>query len=397
MSDSKMMKASVLEATRTMKIRDVPLPVMGPGDAMIRVDAVGLCGSDYHIYTGEANYNVDERGLPVSLEDHPQILGHEVTGTIVDVGHEISDLEAGDRVVIDQGLSCVSDGKEHLCEYCSSGFSHQCEWYREFGITGLPGGLAEFISVPSVNLIKVLSDRSAIETVMTEPLACVLHSLETVITANSRYRIDAKDPSDRVRCILICGAGPAGLLFIQALRNHYGYQGDLVVSEPDPEKREMARRYGAETVDPTGCDLIDEILTRTGGRRVELFIDAAGVGVIFTQIPALIRTQATVLMYAHGHAGVSMEVMNAVQFRVPTLLCPCGASGGFDADGRPTIYRKSLRLIEDGSIDVASLVTHVEDGLESVPASFDQSYGSPGYIKAVTRIRGDQQENPPAL
>ncbi len=387
MPDTRMMRASVLEAPRSMAIREIPVPALGPKDAMIRVDAVGLCGSDYHIYTGEANYNVDDRGFPVPLEQHPQVLGHEVTGTIEEVGDQVLDLSPGDRVVIDQGLSCVSEGKEHLCEYCASGFSHQCEWYREFGITGLPGGLADFISVPAVNLLKVTSDRPATETVMTEPLACVLHSLETVMAASSRYRFDAEDPSERVRCALICGAGPAGLLFIQALRNLYGYQGALVVSEPDPIKRALAERYGADAVDPTSSDLVDEILTRTGGRRVEFFVDAAGAGIIFEQIPALIRTQATVLMYAHGHGGASLEAMNAVQFRVPTLLCPVGASGGFDEDGRPSIYRKSLHLIEDGSIDVGSLVTHVGAGLDSVANSFDVSYGSPGYIKTVTLVR----------
>ena len=386
MPDARMMRASVLEAPRSMVVREIPRPALGSKEAMVRVDAVGLCGSDYHIYTGEANYNVDERGFPVPLEEHPQILGHEVTGTIEEVGDQVLDLSPGDRVVIDQGLNCVSEGKEHLCEYCASGFSHQCEWYREFGITGLPGGLADFISVPAVNLLKVTSDLPATETVMTEPLACVLHSLETVMSATSRYRFDADDPADRVRCVLICGAGPAGLLFIQALRNLYGYQGALVVSEPDPIKRALAERYGADTVDPTSSDLVDEILTRTGGRRVEFFVDAAGAGIIFEQIPALIRTQATVLMYAHGHGGASLEAMNAVQFRVPTLLCPVGASGGFDEDGRPSIYRKSLHLIEEGSIDVASLVTHVEAGLDSVATSFDDTYGSPGYVKGVTLV-----------
>jgi len=210
-----------------------------------------------------------------------------------------------------------------------------------------------------------------------------------VMSATSRYRFDARDPADRVRCALICGAGPAGLLFIQVLRKLYGYQGTLVVSEPDPEKRELARQFGAETIDPTTSDLVDEILTLTKGRRVEFFLDAAGVGIIFEQIPALIRIQATVLMYAHGHGGIGMEAMNAVQFRVPTLLCPCGASGGFDDDGRPSIYRKSLHLIENGTIDVGSLVTHVESGLDSVPTSFNETYGSPGYIKSVTLVRGE--------
>ncbi|HIC22808.1 MAG TPA: hypothetical protein EYO84_05230, partial [Planctomycetes bacterium] len=101
MPDTRMMRASVLEAPRSMAIREIPVPALGPKDAMIRVDAVGLCGSDYHIYTGEANYNVDDRGFPVPLEQHPQVLGHEVTGTIEEVGDQVLDLSPGDRVVID--------------------------------------------------------------------------------------------------------------------------------------------------------------------------------------------------------------------------------------------------------------------------------------------------------
>ena len=386
MPDARMMRANVLSAPRQMTVEKIPFPAMGPRDALIKVSAVGLCGSDYHIYTGEANYNVDDRGLPIPLSDHPQILGHEVTGVIEGTGDEVTDLEVGDRIVIDQGLSCVSEAREHLCEYCATGFSHQCEWYREFGITGLPGGLAEYMAVPAVNLIKVESDCSASEVVMTEPLACVLHALDTVLATASRYRFDATEESERVRCALICGAGPAGILMVQVLRKLVGYEGELLVSEPNPIKRAMVEAHGATAIDPNSQSLIEHVLDVTGGRRVEFFVDAAGFGALFEEIPALVRIQGTVLMYAHGHGGTGLEVMNALQFREPTLLSPCGASGGFDDDGRPSIYRRGLRLIEDGTVEVASVVSHIQQGLESVPEGFSSVYGSADYVKAVTLL-----------
>src|SRR6185369_8926610 len=98
------------------------------------------------------------------------ILGHEITGIVDDVGSEVHDLVNGDRVVIDQGLNCVSRRRELLCEYCRTGDSHQCEFYQEHGITGLPGGLAEFIAVPALNTVKISSSLEFAAAALVEPL-----------------------------------------------------------------------------------------------------------------------------------------------------------------------------------------------------------------------------------
>src|SRR2546429_1774493 len=103
---------------------------------------------------GHANYNREARGRPVPLADAPQILGHEIAGVVETVGTDVRDLAPGDRVVVDQGRSCVSEARSPLCEYCASGDSHQCELYREHGITGLPGGLAEYLAIPAVNAVR---------------------------------------------------------------------------------------------------------------------------------------------------------------------------------------------------------------------------------------------------
>jgi len=209
------MKAIVLSGVRRLEVRDVPRPTVSSHEVLVRIAAVGLCGTDAHIFAGHANYNTNNLGHPIALELQPQILGHEITGIVDGVGSEVHDLVRGDRVVIDQGLNCVSRRRELLCEYCRTGDSHQCEFYREHGITGLPGGLADYLAVPAVNAIKIESDLDFISAALVEPLGCVIHSSDTVANTRSRFSLNADNSDRRVRGVLICGAGPAGLLFTQ--------------------------------------------------------------------------------------------------------------------------------------------------------------------------------------
>src|SRR5688572_5854739 len=201
------MKASVLCDVRRLEVRDVPRPAVSPYEVLVRVAAVGLCGTDAHIFAGHANYNTNDYGQPIPLALQPQILGHEITGVVEEAGNAVDDLQAGDRVVVDQGLNCVSRRREVLCEYCRTENSHQCAFYREHGITGLPGGLAEFIAVPAVNALRITSQVRAAEAALVEPLGCVVHSSDFVTKARARYAINAETPEHRVRSVLICGAG----------------------------------------------------------------------------------------------------------------------------------------------------------------------------------------------
>ncbi|HYJ45930.1 MAG TPA: alcohol dehydrogenase catalytic domain-containing protein [Pyrinomonadaceae bacterium] len=381
------MRACVLVDTARLEVRDVACPQISPHDVLIRVAAVGLCGTDSHIFAGHANYNTDEHGQPIPLSAQPQILGHEISGQVEEVGSEVRDLRVGDHVVVDQGLNCVSERRAELCEYCRTGDSHQCEFYREHGITGLPGGLAEFIVVPAVNAVGVSSELEATLTALVEPLGCIIHSSAVVSQARTRYSINAGQAERRVRSVLICGAGPAGLLFTQYLRGVLGYDGLLLVSEPNEGKRKLAERFCAdEALDPGACDLVEEVLGRTKGRGVEYLIEASGAGKVFSAIPGLVRKQATVLLYGHGHAGVDLSVLNNVMFREPRLVTPVGASGGFDRDGRPSVYVQALDLIESGRIDVASLITHRYSSLDEVQGALANDIHTPDYIKGVVTL-----------
>jgi L-iditol 2-dehydrogenase len=377
-------RAAALVAPRRIELVDLPAAPLGPHDVRVRPAAVGVCGTDFHIWSGESNFHLDERGAPIPLERSPQVLGHEITGTVLEVGAAVRDLAPGERVVLDQGLNCRSTRREPACEYCASGDSHQCAFYAEHGITGLPGGFSEELVLPAVNAVRLESALPFAEAVMSEPLACVLHASDFLQRARARYAPGAADPAARVRTAVVLGAGPAGLLFVQVLRRVLRFEGALLVGEPSPEKRARAAALGAEAHAPE--QLAEALRERAGGRGAELVIEASGVGRAFEALPGLIRKQATVLLYGIGHGGASLESLNPVQWREATLVTTVGASGGFDADGRPSVYRAALGLLERGTISVRSLVTHVYPGLARAERAFGGDPTLPDYVKGVVQL-----------
>ena len=377
------MRAAVLVDVGRIEVRDVPIQRPAPHEVILRVEAVGLCGTDLHIVAGHANYNTDDHGHVLPLSVAPQILGHEIAGVIEEIGSAVSDVSPSDRVIVDQGRTCVSERLGARCEYCRSGDSHQCEHYAEHGITGLPGGFADLVTVPAANTVRITTDIAAEHAALAEPLGCIVHSSEMVSRAAARYPLGRRGESHGVRSILVCGGGPAGLLFIQYLRNVLGYDGMLLLSEPNPAKRALGERFGAVTIDPSRVDVVDAVAEHTNGRRAELLIEATGSGALFGVIPSLVRKQATILLYGHGHSGVELGVLNRVQFLEPTFVSPAGASGGHASDGRPLTYADSLALVETGTIDVASLITHRYRSLDAVPAAFAGDHRRPDYVKGV--------------
>lgn len=374
------MNALTLTAPRQFEVREIPTPEIRPTEVLVRVGGVGLCGTDFHIFEGHANYNCDESGRPIPIEDRPQILGHEFCGTVAEVGREVTDLKPGDRVSIDQGRNCRSHEAPELCEYCATGNTHQCAKYAEHGITGLQGALAEFVAIPAVNAVRIESDLPMHEAAMVEPLGCITHTTDVLLRSQARYQFGGERP---IRNVLICGAGPAGLLFTQYLRNVLGFDGLLIVTEPSAMRRALAEGFGATVLDPLAVDLVEAVNDLTHGERIHCLIESAGVAPLFKQIPGVIRKQGTIVLYGHGHHGVDLGVMNNIQFIEPTFLSPVGASGGFDPDGRPNVYRRSLQLLSEGRIRVSDFITHRYTSLDQVPRGFATDRFEKNYIKGV--------------
>jgi L-iditol 2-dehydrogenase len=373
------MKAALLVEKGRLEMSDIPVPRLLPHQVRVRTTGVGICGTDLHIFGGHANYNYDALGNAIPLSKEPQVLGHEISGVIEEIGTEVRDLTVGDRVLVDQGLNCLSQRIDPLCEYCASGASHQCANYRELGITGAQGGFAEYIGIAAVNAIRVEGEIGNEELPLSEPLGCVLHALELAERAGGRYSLAGER---RARHVMILGAGPAGLLFLQLLRNVFGFEGNVFVVDINPLKLELAARFGATALSGSGDDLVREVADRTGGSGIYYMIEASGAGSVFRVMPRVLRRQGTVILYGHGHEGVEMSLLNNLQFLEPHLVSPAGASGGFDPDGRPTTYRRALSYLLQRRVQAAPLITHTCD-FRTLPGVFSSEFSRPGYVKAV--------------
>jgi L-iditol 2-dehydrogenase len=377
------MKAVVLQDVEKLVLQDIPDPPLAPHEVMVRTKAVGVCGTDLHLYRGQANYNVDAHGHPIPLREKPQILGHEFSGEIAEVGSQVEDLKPGDRVLCDQGISCMSRGRKPLCPYCATGSSHQCEDYAEHGIAGLQGALAEYIAMPAVNCLVLPPGMPMELAALVEPAGCVLHANEKAEQATARYTFDGKE---RIQNILICGAGPAGLLFLQYLRKVKHFEGLIVVTDLREKNLDLVRKMGGWPINIARQNLKEAIDELTQGKRIHYLIEACGSPVVFEQIPGVIRKQGTVLLYGHGYKGGSNEVLGNVLFLEPVLVSPVGASGGFDPDGRPTTYRRARELVNSRTLQVAPLITHRYRALGDIRRAFEEDSQHKDYIKGVLAI-----------
>jgi L-iditol 2-dehydrogenase len=160
-----------------------------------------------------------------------------------------------------------------------------------------------------------------------------------------------------------------------------------MISEPNDKKRQLAAALGAEAINPSTSDIVSAVTDLTAGRKVDYFIEATGSGKVLSMIPQLIRKQATVLLYGHGHAGVDMSALNSILFLEPTLVASVGASGSFDRDGRPVTYRRALSLLEEGKIQVGPFITNRYTRLEAVPGAFAGDHTLPDYVKGIVLFR----------
>ncbi|MBI1982566.1 MAG: zinc-binding dehydrogenase, partial [Acidobacteria bacterium] len=164
------------------------------------------------------------------------------------------------------------------------------------------------------------------------------------------------------------------------------FDGLIMVSDLREKNLDLVRELGGTPINVSRQGLTDAVRELTAGERVHYLIEACGNSVIFEQIPSILRKQGTFLLYGHGHKGRDIVLWNNVLFLEPVLVAAVGASGGFDPDGRPTTYRRSLELLTSGKVKVQPFVTHRYHGLEEIHKAFEQDFQREDYIKGVLNL-----------
>jgi L-iditol 2-dehydrogenase len=272
------MRAAELIAPLTFRVTDMPIEDPGPGEVQVRIEAVGVCGSDLHAFT--------EGAVGSTPNVYPMVLGHEPAGRIVKTGAGVTGLAAGDRGALEPAHYC------YHCEFCLSGHHNVCANIRFLSNPHHPGFFRELVNLPVANFLPIPKGMSFNEAALAEPLAIAMHSL----------RLASIRPGETVAVI---GAGPIGLLTIAALRAVQA--GRIWAVEPVAHRRELARGMGADAVIEPG-EAAEEILNGTGQRGVDCAIDCAAGEHTTSQAIQVTRSAGRVALTGiHSTPLVSMD------------------------------------------------------------------------------------------
>lgn len=287
------MKALRYHGRRDIRLDEVPVPECSPGNVKIAIKYCGICGTDLHEYLHGPKV-IPKHGHPhiVTGEGPPVVIGHEFSGTVVEVGEGVTDFVTGDKVCV-QPL--IYDGN---CRACVRGNVNCCDKIGFLGISGRGGGLSQWISVP-VSYVKLLPPNMPLELgALVEPLAVAWHAIDI-------------SPYKEGDSVLVLGGGPIGLSVVQVLASK-GCR-SIIVSETSSKRRQFAKEFGAHhVIDPTQLDLVPEVERLTGGQGVDIAFDAAGVQNALDAGVRAVRARGTVLNIALWEDRASLKMSEMI-------------------------------------------------------------------------------------
>ena len=346
------MKAAFLTGLRQIAVAEVPDPrLTQPDDVLVRVDSVGICGSDMHYYT-------TGRIGPAVIE-FPFVVGHECGGTIVEVGAEVDDLVAGQRIAIDPSIHC---GK---CDQCLRGRHHTCRHQRFLGCPGeLSGGLAEYLVMPAQCCFPVPESMTADQAALVEPLSIAVYS----------QRMAAAQDGAQIG---ILGCGPIGLSVLLALRATGEYS--IYCSEPIEERLAAARRGGAEWAgNPHKVNVVAEI-AKLAPQGLDFVFECAGQQEALNQAAELLKPGGTLVIVGIPETDCVSMPIHTLRRKELTIR---------NVRRQNHCVLPAIDLLATGKIDMEQLATHHFPLAETQDAFDTVANYRDGVIKAIIRVGG---------
>ena len=268
------MRAGVYRGQGRVTVESVPIPEIGEGELLFRVAACGICGTDI-------------KKIHHGFIAPPQILGHELAGTVVKAGRGVTKFKPGDRVVSFHHIPCGD------CFYCERKLFSQCAGYKKVGLTAgfdpNGGGFAEYVrAMPWIverGMIALPADVSFEEATFVEPV-------NTCLKAVRKARVSKNET------VLVIGQGPIGML-LMLLAKYEG--GEVYTSDPMAGRRAASLRFGAkESFDPASKNLLEEMRSRTDGRGADVVMVAVPSPSLVPEALTLARPGGRILLFAHN-------------------------------------------------------------------------------------------------
>jgi L-iditol 2-dehydrogenase len=344
------MKSLLLSEYNHLEIADVPLPVVGRGEVLVRVEACGICGSDVHGYDGSTG-----RRIP------PIVMGHEAAGTVETVGEGATKYKKGDRVTFDSTIYCGE------CQYCKRGQINLCDNREVIGVScgdyRRHGAFAEYVVVPERIMYPLPKDFSFDEAAMLEAVSVALHGVKVSQVGGGETA-------------LVIGAGMIGLLTLQAARAAGCKR--VFITDVDETRLKLAKQVGAdETLHCSGAELVAEVMRLTGGNGVDITLEAVGRNETVAGAIDCTRKGGTVTLIGNIMPEVTLPLQKVV-VRQLRLQGSCASSGE---------YPEAIELIANGKIQVKQLITAVAS-LEEGPRWFERLHSrEPNLMKIILTPR----------
>jgi L-iditol 2-dehydrogenase len=313
------MKAAFLYKPGDIRVHEMDIPVPKDDEALVRIKAVGVCGSDVHFY------KVGRIGDFVVTD--PLILGHECAGEVVQIGENVKTLKVGDKVAIEAGVPC------RKCNFCRLGRYNLCAHVTFLATPPFHGAFREYISHPEDFLFKLPDSMSFEEGAMIEPLAVGVYAAQ-------RGDVNVRDT------VAIIGAGPIGLMTLQAVRARGATH--VLITEIEPFRLDFAKKLGASLAINAGEeDPVQKILEYTDG-GADVVMEAIGLPETIQQTIKIAKPGAIVVW-------IGMPTVDEISIRAVEAICK-------DLDIRgifryANAYEPAIKLVSSGNIDVKGMIT----------------------------------------
>jgi L-iditol 2-dehydrogenase len=336
----------LLSSYNNLEIAEMPVPAVGAGEVLVRVEACGICGSDVHGYDGGSG-----RRIP------PIVMGHEAAGTVASVGSGVTGFAVGDRVTFDSTVYCGE------CAFCKRGEVNLCDNRQVIGVScgdyRRHGAFAEYVAVPQRIMYQLPAGISFSEAAMLEAVSVALHAVRVS---------DVKSGETA----LVIGAGMIGLLTLQAA--HALGCAKVLIADIDETRLKLARDVGADaTLFGSGEKIVAEVMKLTSGRGVDITYEAVGRNETVATAIDCTRKGGTVTLIGNIRPEVTLPLQKVVS-RQLRLQGSCASAGE---------YPQAIELIAAGKIKVGPLITAVAP-LEEGPRWFSRLHaGEPNLMKVI--------------
>ena len=313
------MRVAMYYNNHDVRLEEMPVPEIGPGELLLKVEASGLCGSDVMEW--------------YRIQRAPMVLGHEVSGEVVQVGAGVDRYKEGDRMVVTHHVPC------NACHWCLNNRHTACDTLHQTNFD--PGGFSEYLRIPQINVdrgVFPIPDHVPYEEAsITEPLACV-------------YRGQKRANLQPGQNVLVLGSGLAGLLHINLARALGA--GRIIATDMVDYRLQAARRLGADTAFSATEDVPARLREANDGRLADLVIVCTGALPALNQALKSVERGGTVLFFAPTEPGVSLPVpINDVFFRNDVTLTTTYA-------GAPADLATALEMIGSGRVQVGQMISH---------------------------------------